>query len=132
MSEPARVGEAAPAPATRPVYDALAPTDVQAFFDRWSQRLPWPMTAADRVAGYDHRLAISQLEVSLTDVFDRPVQGRQLLRRAHPRESRPRAALQLEVLALRHGVPLNGRRSPSPAAKCGGKRFCFSSRAGRR
>src|SRR6266851_2013111 len=56
--------------------EALGPTDVQAFFDRWSQRLPWPMTPADRVAGYDHRLAISQLEVSLTDVFDRPVQGR--------------------------------------------------------
>ena len=52
------------------------PADVQAFFDRWSQRLPWPMTPADRAAGYDHRLAIWQLEVSLTQVFDRPVQGR--------------------------------------------------------
>ncbi len=56
--------------------DALAPSDVQAFFDRWSHRLPWPMTARDRAAGYDHRLAICQLEVSLTQVFDRPVQGR--------------------------------------------------------
>jgi hypothetical protein len=56
--------------------DALGPADVQAFFDRWSHRLPWPMTPADCAAGYDHRLAISQLEVSLTDVFDRPVQGR--------------------------------------------------------
>jgi hypothetical protein len=56
--------------------DALGPADVQAFFDRWSQRLPWPMTRADRSAGYDHRLAICQLEVSLTDVFDHPVQGR--------------------------------------------------------
>jgi hypothetical protein len=56
--------------------DALGPTDVQAFFDRWSRRLPWPMTPAERAAGYDHRLAICQLEVSLTQVFDRPVQGR--------------------------------------------------------
>jgi hypothetical protein len=56
--------------------DALGPADVQAFFDRWSQRLPWPMTPADRAAGYDHRLAICQLEVSLTHVFDQPVQGR--------------------------------------------------------
>ena len=56
--------------------DALRPDDVQAFFDRWSQRLPWPLPAADRRAGYDHRLAINQLEVSLTQVFDRPVQGR--------------------------------------------------------
>jgi hypothetical protein len=56
--------------------DALGPADVQAFFDRWSQRLPWPLPPTDRAAGYDHRLAIAQLEVSLTDVFDRPVQGR--------------------------------------------------------
>jgi hypothetical protein len=56
--------------------DALGPADVQAFFDRWSHRLPWPLTPADCAAGYDHRLAISQLEVSLTDVFDRPVHGR--------------------------------------------------------
>lgn len=56
--------------------DALGPADIQAFFDRWSHRLPWPMTAADRAAGYDHRLALCQLEVSLTQVFDRPVQGR--------------------------------------------------------
>jgi hypothetical protein len=56
--------------------DALGPVDIQAFFDRWSQRLPWPLTPADRAAGYDHRLAISQLEISLTQVFDRPVQGR--------------------------------------------------------
>jgi hypothetical protein len=56
--------------------DALGPTDVQAFFDRWSHRLPWPMTPDDRAAGYDHRVAICQLELSLTQVFDRPVQGR--------------------------------------------------------
>ena len=56
--------------------DALGPQDVQRFFDRWLQRLPWPLSPADRAVGYDHRLAIWQLEVSLTQVFDRPVQGR--------------------------------------------------------
>jgi hypothetical protein len=56
--------------------DALGSKDVQAFFDRWSHRLPWPMTDKDRAAGYDHQLAICQLEISLTQVFDRPVQGR--------------------------------------------------------
>ena len=30
------------------ICDQLGPADVQAFFDRWSQRLPWPLTAADR------------------------------------------------------------------------------------
>ena len=31
--------------------DQLGPADVQAFFDRWVGRLPWPLTAADRAAG---------------------------------------------------------------------------------
>jgi len=56
--------------------DALGPADVLAFFDRWSHRLPWPLTAEDRTAGYDHRLTIWQMELSLTQVFDHPVQGR--------------------------------------------------------
>jgi hypothetical protein len=62
--------------ALQTVCDALGAADVQVFFDRWSHRLPWPVTTADRTAGYDHRLAINQLEVSLTQVFDRPVHGR--------------------------------------------------------
>lgn len=57
--------------------DALGPADVQAFFDRWTARLPAPLTAADHAAGYTHRLALQQIEVSLTQVFARPVQGRQ-------------------------------------------------------
>lgn len=56
--------------------DRLGPADVQRFFDRWVGQLPWPLTAADRTAGYQHRLSIWQLEVSRTQVFDRPVQGR--------------------------------------------------------
>src|SRR3970040_2155604 len=66
---------AAPA-ALQATCDTLGPTAVQAFFDRWSHRVPWPLTPAERAAGYDHRLAIAQLEVSLTHIFDRPVQGR--------------------------------------------------------
>lgn len=58
------------------ICDQLGPADVQAFFDRWAARLPSPMTAVDRAAGYTHRLALQQVEVSLTQVFARPVQGR--------------------------------------------------------
>jgi len=43
--------------------DALGAADVQAFFDRWLERLPWPLTSADRAAGYHHRLSIWQLEM---------------------------------------------------------------------
>lgn len=56
--------------------DSVAPAHIHGFFERWSRQLPWPLTPADWNAGYDHRLAIWQMEVSLTQVFDRPVQGR--------------------------------------------------------
>jgi len=58
------------------VCDQLGPADVQSFFERWSARLPWPLTAADIEAGFRHRLSLWQVEVSLTQVFDKPVQGR--------------------------------------------------------
>jgi hypothetical protein len=58
------------------ICDQLGPADVQAFFDRWIARLPSPLTARDRAAGYTHRLALQQVEVSLTQVFARPVHGR--------------------------------------------------------
>jgi hypothetical protein len=58
------------------ICDALGPEDVQAFFDRWVERLPRPLTPPARAARDTHRLAIWQLETSLTHVFDQPVQGR--------------------------------------------------------
>ena len=58
------------------VCDALGPSDVQAFFDRWVERLPWPLRAVDRAAGYRHRLSLWQVEVSLTQIFREPVYGR--------------------------------------------------------
>ena len=56
--------------------DQLGPADVQAFFDRWTARLPAPLTARNGEARAAHRLALQQVEVSLTQVFTRPVQGR--------------------------------------------------------
>jgi hypothetical protein len=58
------------------ICDRLGPRDIQQLFDRWSHRLPWPVTPHDRAAGFDHRLTLCQLEISLTQIFDRPVQGR--------------------------------------------------------
>lgn len=60
------------------ICNELGPEDVQGFFDRWSRRLPWPLRSEDRQAGFCHRLSIWQIEVSLTQVFDRPLRGRQL------------------------------------------------------
>jgi hypothetical protein len=58
------------------ICDQIRPRDIQQMFDHWSHRLPWPLLAADRAAGFDHRVTLCQLEVSLTQIFDRPVQGR--------------------------------------------------------
>ena len=58
------------------ICDHLGPRDIQQMFDRWSRRLPGPISPADRAAGFDHRLTLCQLEISLTQIFDRPVQGR--------------------------------------------------------
>jgi hypothetical protein len=58
------------------VCDQLGPEAVQAFFERWSQRLPWPLGTEDRQAGYRHQLSLWQIELSLTQVFDRPLYGR--------------------------------------------------------
>jgi hypothetical protein len=94
------------------VGDALGPADVQAFFDRWLRRLPWPLTTADRAAGYAHRLTIWQLEVSLTQVFRQPLWGRRFFEaviRANLDLGRPD---QVSLLFPIHRT----RRTPPPPA----------------
>jgi len=59
------------------ICDRLGPADVQACFDRWSRRIPWPLSEEHRAAGYEHRLTLWQMETSLTQVFERPLYGRQ-------------------------------------------------------
>jgi hypothetical protein len=44
------------------ICDQLGPEQLQALFDKWVARLPIPLTAADRQAGYSHRLSVWQLE----------------------------------------------------------------------
>jgi hypothetical protein len=46
------------------------------FFERWMSRLPLPLTAAGRAAGYWWELSLRQVEVSRTIVFDAPRQAR--------------------------------------------------------
>lgn len=44
---------------------------------KWLDRLPQPLPETDRKAGYQYQLSILQAECSLTQVFDRPLTGRQ-------------------------------------------------------
>jgi len=63
--------------ALRRLCRRFGPAHIQRFFDRWMYRLPNPFTAADRRAGYTYQLSTLQLEVARTEVFDRPLHGRQ-------------------------------------------------------
>jgi hypothetical protein len=51
--------------------------DVERFWAHWEQRLPSPLTAADRERGYRYRLSIRQMELSDTRVPERPAQVRE-------------------------------------------------------
>ena len=48
-------------------------------FRKWLDRLPLPLTKKDRQAGFEYDLSVWQMEVSLTQIFDRPVRGREFL-----------------------------------------------------
>ena len=49
---------------------------MQAFFDRWIEQIPTPLTAEDRAAGYWWELSMRQVEISRTLVFDDPRRAR--------------------------------------------------------
>ena len=57
--------------------DQLGPQQIYVFLNRWLERLPFPLSPADRQAGFAPRLSIIQMEYSLTQILDRPVHGRE-------------------------------------------------------
>jgi len=58
------------------ICDGLSAAKIDALLRQWLARLPHPYPAADRAAGYRYQLSIWQIELSLTQVLDRPVSGR--------------------------------------------------------
>ena len=56
--------------------EGLDAAKVDALLRKWLARLPHPFTAADRAAGIRYDVSVLQAEFALTQVFDRPVQGR--------------------------------------------------------
>ena len=60
----------------RAICRQLTAERLEALARKWLARLPHPFTAADRLAGMRYQLSILQAEFSLTQVFDRPLQGR--------------------------------------------------------
>jgi len=63
--------------ALQAICDELGAEQIQAFFEKWQQRLPWRLTEQDRQAGFAYRLSIWQAEFSRTQVFANSSQGRQ-------------------------------------------------------
>jgi hypothetical protein len=59
------------------ICDSLGPEDIDRLFRKWLKRLPLPLRPEDRAAGYEWSLSIWQMEVSLTQIFDRPLRGRE-------------------------------------------------------
>lgn len=58
------------------ICDCLSAAKIDALLRKWLRCLPHPYPAADRAAGYRYQLSIWQIELSLTQVLDRPVSGR--------------------------------------------------------
>jgi len=56
--------------------DQLSEEKIDALLRKWLRRLPHPFAPRDRQAGYRYQLSILQLELSLTQILDRPVSGR--------------------------------------------------------
>jgi len=59
------------------ICDSLGPEQIDKMLRKWLQRLPLPLRIEDRAAGYDWDLSMWQVEVSLTQIFDRPLRGRE-------------------------------------------------------
>jgi hypothetical protein len=64
--------------AAQKICDGLSAPLIERFFRKWLAILPHPFNATDRRAGYRYDLSILQLELSLTQVLDRPLAGRVL------------------------------------------------------
>ena len=58
------------------LVDGLTAAPIEALLRKWLARLPRPFTAHDRAAGIRYDISVLQSEFALTQVFDRPVQGR--------------------------------------------------------
>ena len=59
------------------IANALDERKIQQVVWKWLDRLPKPLTDADRLADYQYQWSILQAEFPLTQVFDRPLTGRQ-------------------------------------------------------
>lgn len=59
------------------IADALDAKKIQKVIDKWLKILPTPFTSSDRKLGFNYETSILQSEFALTQVFEKPIAGRQ-------------------------------------------------------
>jgi hypothetical protein len=59
------------------ICDSLGPDIIDRLFRKWLERIALPLRPEAREVGYDWSLSIWQMEVSLTQIFDRLLRGRE-------------------------------------------------------
>jgi hypothetical protein len=64
-------------PVLQTICQSLSEADIDAFFTRWQAQIPFPLLPVHHARGFSYQLSLLQLEVSLTQVFDRPLRGRE-------------------------------------------------------
>jgi hypothetical protein len=60
------------------ILNDLNENKIEQMVRKWFARLPHPFTAEDRAAGFRYQISILQAELARTQVFARPLSGRQL------------------------------------------------------
>jgi hypothetical protein len=58
------------------IADGLSAEKISDLLHKWQQRLPYPFSLEDTMAGYRYNVSILQAEFALTQVLDRPLTGR--------------------------------------------------------
>ena len=58
------------------ICEGLSAAKIDRLLRKWLRQLPHPFPPKDRLAGYRYQISILQIELSLTQVLDRPVNGR--------------------------------------------------------
>src|SRR5450755_5185857 len=59
--------------------NVLGPEDIDGVFRKWLKRIPLPLRTEDRQAAYEWDVSIWQMEFRLTQIFDRPLRGREFV-----------------------------------------------------
>jgi len=95
------------------ICEGLGPGTIRVFAERWWARLPLPLTEADRAAGYWWDIAMRQVEVSRTVVFDAPRHARGSSRRCAPTTSTSPHPEEMQLIFGRRvrTAPVGGYRT---------------------